>query len=415
MPELPFEAYLDQVCAGVLAARSRSRVRKELLDHLNCKYETLTEEEGLPEAEAAAQALESFGEAAQVRAQITRAHLGDNLMTVGKGLGQFLLSLLVTAGMLLVQAIVLLVSSELDIYIFHFSLLFFCLLAASFYAAHGRRILLPLFLIPLALAQCFLLADGMVTALNALPELVIGNLPGFLRDLSAYENVALPASIAVNIAFVLLYIVLNLVISIASFRVQSKRSTAGGVRAAMCGLAVLAAVLLGASVLCCCSLPIPPHAEPMDYIKEYHLIPAADEAETQRILDFYEKNPVDKVYPSSTEACVVWYHHDLDSGAIAATVYLNGRETEDRSVIVDESNHYVSSRNAFHEAFGSKVIFAPKQTHGFLVAVPVVDGIADFAADPDRATILQLPLQEDTSIFGNMNANIYEIVVQQGG
>lgn len=462
MPAQPFDAYLDTVCSGILSARGRKQARKELLDHLECRKEDFVSE-GTSADAAVAAALESFGSADEVRAQIIRAHRKDNAITVGKGIGQFLLSLLVTGGLMFFQLIILFFLFDTDVYILHLGLLFAGLTFLSAYAARKQKILFPLFLIPPALLQLLYIWEGGASFLIVVPELLKDNLISFYKDIAYGEIIASPLSNQMMTAFILLYTAANILISIAAFRLKSKRTN----QKQMLKLGQMISIVLLAVTVSSSALSfgawIIPNGEPLDYISDYLIVPAADEAETQKILDFYHGKersgtiyslPYDKMYLSDETAYHVYYHHDLDSASIEAHAFRDGKElgtknaawnsadflykleslvriSEDGAVVMDpeyyelidrivyrpqakdpsillEESYFKVSQDAFYKAHRSLVIFAPEKEAGYYVVIPVIDD----AYRIYNAEIIPWPPEEDVHIYGNMNQNVYEIILK---
>ena len=408
----PFDAYLDAVCSGILGARDRKRARKELLDHLECRTEDAVSE-GMPEDDAAAAALESFGSVDEIRAQITRAHRKDNAITVGKGIGQFLLSMLVTAVLICAQALLWILDFGEEAPVFLTAATFSLLTGLSLYAARGRRILLPLMLIPPALCQCSFAYDGEATFLIVLPELLKGNLIGFLQDILYYHVLSSDFSKWMLYAYVLLFAAVNVVISISSFRLKTKRTDSCSlVKTARRGAAVTLAVTLFSSVLCYGVFLIPKEFSFLEYVSEYYIVPAENDAQTQEILRFYsnknrKKDPM--LCPSIGTAFRIRYHHGTNVPAIDADSFGMPEDVfSSESEILEIDSYHIASQDLFYKAYTSRVVIEPKKASGCYVVIPVID---DFV-HTERFKTIPWPPEEDVHLYGNMNQNVYEIILK---
>ncbi|MBR4726308.1 MAG: hypothetical protein IK080_00280 [Clostridia bacterium] len=410
-----FEDFLDTVCSGIFSDRVRRRTRKELLDHLTCKAEDAVTE-GMTESDAVAAALQCFGETGVVRAQITRAHRKDNLKTLGKGFGRFLLSLLATAFGLLVQVLIIVFAFVDDANIVLGGLLFFVLTLLTWYAARNEEILLPLCLIPAALVQCVYVFYEEPSFLIALPELLSGHLIRFLKDFAFGVIYSTPVAKGMTCAFILLFVVVNLLIAVSSFRLRTKRSKTNRLdkwTLRMSG--ILLTITVSASALCFCAVFVPGQHF-LRYVSHYIIVPAADEAEVQDVLAFYKDKAkvrrdftVNEAYPTEETGFYVYYHHDLDSASIDASAVHGGESYETDDTILVEDSHYLSSQDLFYRAYKSVVILAPEKTTGYYVAIPVID---DWVRT-DKAKTIALPLKKDATIRGNMYQHDYEIILKQ--
>lgn len=412
MQAQPFDLYLDAVCSGILSARDRERARKELLDHLECRKEDCVSE-GIPEDDAAASALKSFGSADEVRKQITRAHRKENAMTVGKGFGQFLLSLLVTAVLICAQALFWILDFGEEAPVFITAATFSLLTGLSLHAVRSRRILLPLMLIPLALFQCAFAHDGEPVFLIALPELLKGNLIGFYKDMLYHDVQSSAFSKWMLYAYVLIFAVMNVAISILIFRLKTKRTNSDSLlKTLRRGAAVMTAVTIFSSALCLGVFTIPKKVSYFEYISAYYIVPANTDDNIQEILRFYsnknrKKDPM--LCPSVGTAFCIRYHHGTDVAEISADTFGMPEDAlASESEIREMDSYHVASQDLFYKANASRVVIAPKKTSGSYVVIPV---IRDLAHTERYETIPWLP-EKDVHIYGNMNQHVYEIVLK---
>ncbi len=421
MQDQPFDNYLNYICGGILPEKKRKAVRKEMLDHLTCEREELIKL-GKSEEDASNEALAVFGDSGEVRASITHSHLKDNVFAVAKGFLYFLLSLPVSSFLLILQVLFLIFTFEDDYYIFSFAAFMLIMLFVFFISLSEDYIILPLTAVPPILFQCFFLSYAGVTSLVVIPEILTGNLLGFLKDIAHYENAAAPASVVMQIIFVFLFAVTAVLISVSSFFRKSRRKNAASVKRTAKRLSMsLLALIIVTSGICAFSFLFRLDESVFDYIKYWHIVPADSEAEIQDILDFYSGKTDESMYPANGYSYKIDYHHDLDSASIITVVYHNGErkgavgwenENDDGNVELS-SSRFTSSKTLFHEANGSKVVISTKNTTGYLVAVPYYSEFDDTFARIKKARIFRLPLSEDVSIYGTMYTNTYEILLKK--
>ncbi|MBQ6544017.1 MAG: hypothetical protein IJL77_06480 [Clostridia bacterium] len=389
-----------------------------MLDHLTCEREELIKL-GKSEEDASNEALAVFGDSGEVRASITHSHLKDNVFAVAKGFLYFLLSLPVSSFLLILQVLFLFFTFEGDYYIFSFAAFMLIVLYVFFVSLCEDYIILPLTAVPPILFQCFFLSYGGVTSLVVIPEILTGNLLGFLKDIAHYENAAAPASVVMQIIFVFLFAVTAVLISVSSFFRKSRRKNAASVKRTAKKLSMsLLALIIVTSGICAFSFLFRLDESVLDYIEYWHIVPADSEAEIQDILDFYSGKTDESVYPANGYSYKISYHHDLDSSSIITDVYHNGEMKSvgwknDEGNVELSNSWFTSSKTLFHEANGSKVVISTKNTTGYLVAVPYYREFGDTVAISKKARIFRLPLSEDVSIYGTMNTNTYEILLKK--
>ena len=135
----------------------------------------------------------------------------------------------------------------------------------------------------------------------------------------------------------------------------------------------------------------------------------------------YIVNPqtqINKIYFTDENLFKVWYHHDLNSSAIDITKYIKGKEINSffnnsevckDNTILSVSDFEETQRDMFYGVGTSRVVIKPDKKQGYLVAIPFTND----TFRTDNAEIIELPLEKDVRIHGNMNLNTYEILLKK--
>lgn len=454
MPERKFEEIADNVCSGIISSRQRKIARNELLDHLKCETEDAVSR-GLSESDAVAQVIGNFGSEADVKKELTASYKTDNFLAIIEGALSFIGYTVIAGLILFLQMIIIFFSFVTDSYLYISCIHFILLGVISFASARRRAIKPALFTIPCALSQLLWtawLGEEMPTFIIAVPELIKGNLIGFLKDLQYYEILPTRLSVALMILFIAAFVIHNIAIAVSSFKLKAKRTD--NVKPLKIEKYISAGMLIFtifSLLLCCVVFLLPDVFTTSDYIEEYYILPANDQTEIENIMRYYsetaEKEGTDAArvgYATEEVMYKVYYHHDLDSAVIYIHSYINGKEKIPKNidsewlkengyeddpdfiaiydltyddtpeVYGDKTIKSVSSweetkRDSFYKTGTSRVIIEPDKHSGYFVLIPFIND----KIRTDRAEIIELPLENNVEIHGNMHYNTYEILLRK--
>lgn len=455
MSNREFEDIADNICSVIISDRKRKIARNELVDHLICEMDDVISH-GASEEEALHIVLENFGEEEDVKERTTKSYRNDNIASIINGALGFVGYTAIAGVLFIFQMFFAFLGFDTDIYICHCCLLFIILTILSYVSVRTKNTKLPLFIIPNALLQLINVFSGVPTFILAVPELIKGDYVGFLKDIRYYELVSTKLSQVLMAIFILIFVLINALISLNSFKLKSKRIRKTNTNNI---LRKLSAVVMGfvviSSALCFGCVFISNGLSAFNYVQEYYIVPADSKDEIDDILSFYDKeaeNDGEGIMPGTndiyqTDGLVykIWYHHDLNSAVIDAEVYEKGvkkipkwtdwdwmhengyyPENPDFTPIYDltyedtpevygdktltkiESDEK-TKRDAFYTVWASRVEIRPEKKEGYLVAIPFVDK----RFRTDKAIIIDLPLENDHIIHGNMHLNAYEIVIKK--
>lgn len=455
MSKREFEDIADNVCSGIIPSKQRTVARNELLDHLNCELEDAVSRD-IPEDEALKEVINNFGDVSNVKTEISKSYKKDNFLAIVKGICSFSGYVAIAGVLFLFEIFLLFISCDQDTYLFHCCILFIVLSVLSFVAAKKKMIKLPLAIIPNALLQLIWVYEKGPTFIIAIPEFLTGNLKKFLNDLQYYEILSANLSQLLMAVFIVLFVAINIAISICSFRLKAKRT----VDKKSCNTlkhisAVVMAFVCLSSALCFGAVFTIDNYSGFDYTKLYYIVPAESKTEIEKVLSFYKneaENDGKGIFPGGndiyqTEEIMykVWYHHDLDSAIIDIRAYCNGKEKTPKNedwdwmidngfdpsdpdfipmydltyedtpevygdkTIIQKSSYDEVPRDIFYKTATSRVVIKPDKKQGYLVAIPFTND----TFRTDNAEIIELPLEKDVRIHGNMNLNTYEILLKK--
>jgi hypothetical protein len=450
-----FEDIADNVCSGIISSKQRAIARNELLDHLDCELEDAVSRD-IPEDEALKEVINNFGSVSSVKAEIAESYKEDNYLAIVKGIYSFAGYILIAGALFLFEIFLLFISFDQDTYLFHCCILFIVLSVLSFIAAKKKMIKLPWAIIPNALLQLIWVYEKGPTFIIAISELLTGNLKNFLNDLHYYEILSANLSQLLMAVFIVLFVAINIAISICSFRLKAKRT----VNKKPCIVlkhisAIVMAFVCLSSALCFRSVFIIDDNSGFDYTELYYIVPAESKTEIEKVLSFYKneaENDGKGIFPGGNDIYQtkeimykVWYHHDLDSAVIDIHAYCNGKEKTPKNedwdwmidngfdpsdpdfipmydltyedtpevygdkTIIQKSSYDEVPRDIFYKTATSRVVIKPDKKQGYLVAIPFTND----TFRTDNAEIIELPLKKDIRIYGNMHLNKYEIILKK--
>ena len=336
------------------------------------------------------------------------------------------------------------------------NILFIVLSVLSFIAAKKKMIKLPWAIIPNALLQLICVFLDGPTFISAIPELLKGDLKNYLKDLHYYSIIPTELSKILMAVFIVIFVAINIAISICSFRLESKRTVDKKPCLVLKHIsAIVMAFVCLSSALCFGTAFIIDNNSGFDYTKLYYIVPAESKTEIEKVLSFYKneaENDGKGIFPGGndiyqTEEIMykVWYHHDLDSAVIDIHAYCNGKEKTPKNedwdwmidngfdpsdpdfipmydltyedtpevygdkTIIQKSSYDEVPRDIFYKTATSRVVIKPDKKQGYLVAIPFTND----TFRTDNAEIIELPLEKDVRIHGNMNLNTYEILLKK--
>ena len=455
MSKREFEDIADNVCSGIISSKQRAIARNELLDHLDCELEDAVSRD-IPEDEALKEVINNFGSVSSVKAEIAESYKEDNYLAIVKGIYSFAGYILIAGTLFAFEMLLIFFSFDTDTYLFLCCMLFIVLSYFSFISAKKKMIKLPLAIIPNALLQLIFVFSDSPTFITAIPELLKGDLKNYLKDLHYYSIIPTELSKILMAVFIIIFVAINIAISICSFRLKAKRT----VNKKPCIVlkhisAIVMAFVCLSSALCFGSVFIIDDNSGFDYTKLYYIVPAESKTEIEKVLSFYKneaENDGKGIFPGGNDIYEtkeimykVWYHHDLDSADIDVRAYSNGKEKTPKNedwdwmldngfdpsdpdfipmydltyedtpevygdkTITQKSSYDEVSRDRFYKTFTSRVVIKPDKKQGYLVIIPFTND----TFRTDKAEVVELPLEKDVRIYGNMHLNKYEIILKK--